>query len=256
MGDPQTTASRIIFSAKVLGLRARRALQELGRRPRFWPQVETAFEGARTEIRSPLFVDHREEERVYELGKVENLRLAISSLNGVVVPAGKVFSFWRQIGNATARRGFVRGRMLQAGCVIPAIGGGLCQLSNALYELALRTGCEIIERHPHSHRLPGMPANDATVAWNYIDLRFRPPFNLRLDFSLTEQEMVASFVYEVSEKGELSRIPIVNMPEPSPTVMETCATCAQKGCSRHEASPNSGPAKSGLRPGARQFLDR
>jgi vancomycin resistance protein VanW len=135
-------------------------------RPQRWPQTECDWSGRRFEVRSALFVDDREAERAYELGKVQNLRAALPYLHGVEIPAGEIFSFWRQVGRATHGRGFVRGRMVQAGCVVPAIGGGLCQLSNALYELALRTGCEIVERHAHSHRLAGMPQHDATVAWN------------------------------------------------------------------------------------------
>ena len=51
--------------------------------------------------------------------------------------------------------------------MMPAIGGGLCQLSNALYDVALRAGCEIVERHAHSHPRAGIgrwpSGRDATV---------------------------------------------------------------------------------------------
>ena len=93
-----------------------------------------------------------------------------------MVPAGETFSFWKQVGRATRRRGFVAGRELREGCLVANIGGGLCQLSNALYEAALAAGFEIVERHAHSRRVPGSRAalqRDATVFWNYVDLRFR-----------------------------------------------------------------------------------
>ena len=38
-------------------------------------------------------------------GKIHNLRRAVSGLHGVVVPAGRVFGFWRQVGRATAGTG-------------------------------------------------------------------------------------------------------------------------------------------------------
>src|SRR6202011_3999459 len=91
-------------------------------------------------------------------------------------PSGAVFSFWKQIGRASRRRGYVTGRMLQQGCLVPATGGGLCQLSNALYQAALTSNCQITERHAHSRVVPGSAAasgRDATVAWNCVDLRFR-----------------------------------------------------------------------------------
>ena len=82
-------------------------------------------------------------------------RRAAASLDGILVPAGEVFSFWRQVGRTTRRRGYVTGRMLQQGCFVPSTGGGLCQISTALYEAALDSGCEIVERHAHSRIVPG-----------------------------------------------------------------------------------------------------
>ncbi len=101
-----------------------------------------------------------------------------------MIPVGQVFSFWRQVGRASRRRGFVTGRMLKEGCLVPAVGGGLCQLSNALYDAALQSGCEIVERHAHSRVVAGSAAaagRDATVAWNYVDLRFRTSAPLRME---------------------------------------------------------------------------
>ena len=73
-------------------------------------------------------------------------------------------------------RGFVKGRELREGCIIPNVGGGLCQVSNALYDAALQAGHEIVERHAHTQVIAGSLAEqgrDATVFWNYVDLRFR-----------------------------------------------------------------------------------
>ncbi|HXP03758.1 MAG TPA: VanW family protein, partial [Stellaceae bacterium] len=111
-----------------------------------------AFPAVLGECHTPLWSDGRPEEHAYQLGKVQNLRRAAAAIDGVLVPAGAVFSFWKQIGRASWRRGFVTGRMLQQGCLVPATGGGLCQLSNAIYEAALQAGCEIVERHAHSRR--------------------------------------------------------------------------------------------------------
>jgi vancomycin resistance protein YoaR len=61
------------------------------------------------------------------------------AIDGVVVPAGGVFSFWAQVGRPVARRGFAPGRELREGCLVPSVGGGLCRLSNALYQAALET---------------------------------------------------------------------------------------------------------------------
>ena len=151
--------------------------------------------------RSVLWTDPTPTEQWYQLGKVENLRRAAARIDGVVLEPEAIFSFWQQVGRATSSRGFVRGRMLLEGCLIPAVGGGLCQLSNALYQAALDSGGEILERHTHSRIVPGSATaagRDATVAWNYIDLRFRHHQRIRLSVKLTPTELVVQLFADSS----------------------------------------------------------
>jgi vancomycin resistance protein VanW len=122
--------------------------------------------------------------------KVVNLRLALATLDGLVIAPGETLSFWRRVGRPTAERGYVRGIVLSRGRVSTGIGGGLCQLSNLLYWMALHTPLRIAERHHHSFDpfpddrrvLPF--GSGATVVWTIADLRLRndsaQPFQVRL----------------------------------------------------------------------------
>jgi hypothetical protein len=128
-----------------------------------------------------------------EQGKVENLRVAARMLDGLEFEAGQVFSFWTQVGPPLRVRSFVLGRELREGCVVPGIGGGLCLLSNGLYAVARAAGFELLERHAHSRRPPGSRAaegSDATVAWNYVDLRFRAAQAWRLEVRLDAESLI------------------------------------------------------------------
>src|ERR671912_569193 len=102
-----------------------------------------------------LWTGSDDSEKYLLAGKVHNLRLAIRRLDGVEIPAGGAFSFWSQIGRPGGWRGYVAGRELREGCIIATVGGGLCQLSNALYDAALDAGLEIVERHAHSRVIAG-----------------------------------------------------------------------------------------------------
>jgi hypothetical protein len=129
-------------------------------------------------------------------GKIHNLRQALRGIDGIEVPAGTLFGFWRQVGRASRARGFVEGRELREGCMVRSVGGGLCQLSNALYEAALAAGFEIVERHAHSRIVPGSRgalARDATVFWNYVDLRFRSAHAFRIEARLTGSDLEVVF---------------------------------------------------------------
>ena len=183
--------------------------------------------------RTPLRSDMRPEERPYQNGKVENLRKAARRLNDLCVPAGQAFSFWRQVGPPTQARGFVIGRMLQQGCIVASIGGGLCQLSNALYQVARDGGCEIIERHRHSRLVPGSDAAndaDATVAWNYVDLRFKPRQDVRLEVRIEGDFLVVRLIGSTAPSVAVAYDHAI----PVPPVARTCATCDEVDCNRHE----------------------
>lgn len=129
-------------------------------------------------------------ERALVLGKIQNLRRARIAFDGIELLRGQTLSFWAQVGPPTRRRGFATGRELREGCLIPSVGGGLCQLSNVLYDAAIEAGIEVLERHAHSQVVPGSAASrdrDATVFWNYIDLRLRAPYDLRLEVELDDE---------------------------------------------------------------------
>ena len=84
---------------------------------------------------------------------------------------------------------------LQQGKVQAAIGGGLCQLSNLIFWMAMHTPLTIVERWRHSFDVfpdanRTQPfGSGATCSYNYIDLQLRndtdQPFQLRLRLSET-----------------------------------------------------------------------
>ncbi|MCA1616171.1 MAG: VanW family protein, partial [Acidobacteria bacterium] len=170
-------------------------------------------------------------------GKVHNLRLAIRPLNGAEVTPGEVFSFWAQIGRPGRRRGYVAGRELREGCVIPTVGGGLCQLSNALYDAALSAGFEIIERHAHTQIIPGSLAEvgrDATVFWNYVDLRFRSLRPYRVEATMDANLLTVRFRGNAGRDGRrvqhAEKRVIIASASAAP---HSCTTCNVQDCFRH-----------------------
>ncbi len=180
---------------------------------------------------TPLWTGSEPEERVLVAGKIQNLRVAIARLDGVEVPAGEVFSFWKHVGRATRRRGFVSGRELREGCIIPNVGGGLCQLSNALYDAAVQANFEIVERHRHTQIVSGSLAEhdrDATVFWNYVDLRFRSAKQFRISARMDSENLIVEFRGEKAESKTLHQISRRGQQnEPN-----SCATCGVGDCHR------------------------
>ncbi|HLL15761.1 MAG TPA: VanW family protein [Pyrinomonadaceae bacterium] len=193
------------------------------------------------ESTSRLWTDGDDSEGHLLAGKTHNLRLAVRRLNGVEVPAGGMFSFWAQVGRTTRRRGYVRGRELREGCIIPAVGGGICQLSNALYDAALHAGFEIIERHAHSKVIPGSLAErgrDATVFWNYVDLRFKSPHAFRIEAALNADFLTVRLRGDVSASPRPSPVLIPAKTDAETSAPQNCFSCGVHECFRHAGRDN------------------
>ena len=229
-----TYADAAIFRGKTMVLQLRRAVIDLT-----GPRVARHAVGKKLKDEqviatsaTPLWTENDPQERFLVAGKIHNLRLALKRLDGVEVPAGAVFSFWKQVGRASRLRGFVAGRELREGCIIPNIGGGLCQLSNALYDAALQANFEIVERHAHTQVIAGSLAEkgrDATVFWNYVDLRFLSRARFRIEAKLTSDELVIQFRGVPETVDVTDDRPAVTL---ATSNARSCATCEVGDCHR------------------------
>jgi hypothetical protein len=235
-----TRLSSAVFAAKAIVFQARRLLADV-RAPA--PRLATGgadLVRAAGASRSALWSDESLAERALQRGKVQNLRVAARALDDLFIPAGAVFSFWRHVGLPSAARGYATGRMLQQGCMVASTGGGLCQLSNALYEVALQAGCRIVERHSHSRIVPGSLAaagRDATVAWNYVDLRFSADRDLRLSVRLDRDALTVRLLgAEAAVAGARPTFEAMDVPL---VLARSCASCGETECFMHEGA---GPA--------------
>jgi hypothetical protein len=191
------------------------------------------------ESRTKLWTEASDAERALLVGKIHNLRVALRRIDGVEIPAGGIFSFWAHIGRPTRLAGYVAGRELREGCVIPSVGGGLCQLSNALYDAALKAGFDIVERHAHSQVIPGSLAEigrDATVFWNYVDLRFRSAQAFRIEADMDAEHLTLRF--RAIKGGEaVALAPVVHKGGKGPN---NCLSCGVVSCFRN-AAPEARP---------------
>jgi hypothetical protein len=181
---------------------------------------------------TPLRYVSRPEEKVFEEGKVKNLKVACDRINGLVVEPSGAFSFWRIVGRPSKGNGFVVGREIREGCLIPTIGGGLCQLSGSLYSVAIQAGLMIVERHGHTRRLQDAyfdESRDATVFWNYVDLRFSSATRFQLETFLTEHDLVVRLRAERATETVLRKSAVGATPS---LFVSDCLTCGRDDCSQ------------------------
>jgi vancomycin resistance protein VanW len=100
---------------------------------------------------SPLLRELKDVDMQYQYNKIINLKLAVKSIDGIIIKPGETFSYWKLIGNPTAKKGYVPGMVLYNGTFRMSMGGGLCQLSNLIYWMTLHTPLTVVERYRHSY---------------------------------------------------------------------------------------------------------
>jgi vancomycin resistance protein YoaR len=103
-----------------------------------------------------------------------NIALASSKLRGVIIMPGEVFSFNASVGPRTSKEGYLPAPILLNNVLVPGDGGGVCQVSSTLFNVALLADLPIVARSNHSRPVAYLPiGRDATVVYGTLDLRFR-----------------------------------------------------------------------------------
>ena len=170
-----------------------------------------------TSHQTPLLRKLKDVDMWLQHNKIVNLKIAVEKLNGIVIRPNEVFSYWKLIGKPTRRKGYVDGMVLHNGSFIAGTGGGLCQIANMVFWMAIHTPLTIVERHRHGYDI--FPDSNrtqpfgsgATCYYPHIDLMIRNDteddyqINLRVGSVNLEGEIrssaPATCQYEVIEKN-------------------------------------------------------
>ena len=106
--------------------------------------------------------------------RTTNLVLACQKINGKVIMPGATFSYNETLGPRTVAAGYKNAKVYENGQVVDGIGGGICQISSTLYNSALMSDMEIVERRNHQFVTSYVGAGrDATVVYGSTDFKFK-----------------------------------------------------------------------------------
>lgn len=127
---------------------------------------------------------------IYEenVSRATNVKVGASRINGVVLQPGEKFSFNKTVLARTEANGYAEGPVFVKGKEVSGIGGGVCQVSSTLYAAMLEAKLPATERHPHSMAVDYVPKGmDATIAGDYLDLKFTNVFSRPLQIQASAQ---------------------------------------------------------------------
>jgi len=125
-----------------------------------------AFEG--------VIAEYTTQYDVSDKNRTANLIKAAQKMDKTLLKPGDTFSFNETIGPRTAETGFKDAYIVINNEYVKGIGGGICQVSSTLYNVALLANLTIVERHPHALVVGYIPlGQDATVNYPNLDLKLR-----------------------------------------------------------------------------------
>jgi len=115
----------------------------------------------------------------YQYNKIFNLKLASKQINHILIKPNETFSLYMRLKNADKKEKYKKGLISVRGEVEFVEGGGMCQLSNLLFQVFLNSPLTIIERHTHKMKefpdpmKDSLKGIDSTIAEGWLDLKVR-----------------------------------------------------------------------------------
>ena len=114
----------------------------------------------------------------------QNIKIASAQFYGVLVAPGETFSMADVLGDVSLDTGYSEAWIIFGDRTIKGVGGGVCQVSTALFRTVFFGGYTILERHPHAYRVyyyeqtsgggnnSDLAGLDATVYVPLVDFKF------------------------------------------------------------------------------------
>jgi vancomycin resistance protein YoaR len=104
--------------------------------------------------------------------RATNIAWAVQAIDGRTIAPGATFSFNDAVGDTEADERYLEAPVVDGANMQYARGGGICQVSTALYIAALSADLRIDERHPHTVAVDYAPPSlDATLDYGTLDLK-------------------------------------------------------------------------------------
>lgn len=141
---------------------------------------------------------------VKDTQRVQNLKVAAERCNGKILYPGDEFSYNKALGTRTVANGFAPGHSFAGGKVVTTIGGGICQVSSAIYNIVLMADLEVTNRVAHGMYVGYVePSLDATVVDGAIDFKFKNnrKYPVKLEAKV-ENGVVTVTLYGMKEENE------------------------------------------------------
>jgi vancomycin resistance protein YoaR len=128
-----------------------------------------------------------------------------SKIDGTFLYPGETISVYEKCEPFTYENGYFDAGAYSDGLVIDSIGGGICQVTTTLYNAAIRSELEIVERHPHSMVVTYVNLSaDSALSGTYKDLKFmnNTEHPIYIEGITTQDKHLTFTIYGIEERPE------------------------------------------------------
>ena len=128
----------------------------------------------------------------------QNMQLLCQQLNGVIIEAGKSFSFNTVLKDRTEANGFQLAPTHGDQCIEEEMAGGSDQVATTLYVAAMTSGMQLTERHNAPHVCPYTTMGTELSVSGWKNLQFRNPLNgsIMIRAKVTDSQVIIRILSE------------------------------------------------------------
>jgi len=137
--------------------------------------------------------------------RTDNVKLACSKIDGLILYPGDEFSFNDVVGKRTYEAGFKDAAIYLAGEIADGVGGGICQVSSTIYMGAVYADLEITSRRNHRYTVTYTKlGEDATVSYDVgVDFKFKNNRDTAIKLVIVQESDYVKFeIYGTYAEGE------------------------------------------------------
>lgn len=128
--------------------------------------------------------------------RTNNIKIAVRTLDGTLVPPGGRFSLNAVLGPRTPAKGYQKAPVIYSGRLEQDYGGGVSQVSTTTFNAAFFSGVKIEKHTPHSFYISRYPeGREATLSWPDVDQLWTNDtgFGILVDAFVSGSDLTVSF---------------------------------------------------------------
>lgn len=148
---------------------------------------------------SNLYATYTSYYDAYNKNRTTNLILASKEISGTIIQPGETFDFNNVVGPRTVAKGYKEASVFAGSG--SGIGGGICQVASTMFNCALISNMDIVERHQHSKRVGYVPnGRDAAIYGTAENFRWKntSKYPVRIVMTVKDGKITCSFYTSVN----------------------------------------------------------